>query len=196
MKIEKSTLSIAAVLAAFVAALVYLVASSLVPQTAQEFAPSRMGVAKPSGDRLVVDTVTIDATGSHWVYFNLSDGSIQPNGAGWPWDLAARRFNLVVSGGVLDLGPVLFWEVKQVPDTGYTLSVLARDTSNAVLDEWYEYNWVSHLMKPNGHVYAIRTRDGRFAKIEFLSYYCTGMVSGCMTFRYAFQGGGGTTVSR
>jgi hypothetical protein len=39
-------------------------------------------------------------------------------------------------------------------------------------------------------VYAIRTADGRYAKLEIVSYYCPGAVSGCLTFRYAYQGSG------
>jgi len=40
----------------------------------------------------------------------------------------------------------------------------------------------------------LRTADGRYAKIEILGYYCIGALPGCTTFRYVYQGGGGTDV--
>jgi hypothetical protein len=40
-------------------------------------------------------------------------------------------------------------------------------------------------------VYAVRTADGRFAKLQVISYYCTGAIPGCLTFRYVYQGAGG-----
>jgi hypothetical protein len=57
---------------------------------------------------------------------------------------------------------------------------------NPAIRRWYDYGAVSHLLKPNGHVYVVRTRQGRFAKVEILSYYCTGLAPGCVTFRYAY----------
>ena len=37
--------------------------------------------------------------------------------------------------------------------------------------------------------YVIHTRDGRYVKLELLSYYCPGPEPGCLTFRYAILEG-------
>jgi hypothetical protein len=49
-------------------------------------------------------------------------------------------------------------------------------------------------VKPSPRVYALRTADGRYAKLEILSYYCPGAMPGCVTFRYVYQGAGGTEL--
>jgi len=32
----------------------------------------------------------------------------------------------------------------------------------------------------------VRTSEGRFAKLQLISYYCPGLRAGCLTFRYGF----------
>ena len=59
--------------------------------------------------------------------------------------------------------------------------------ANDALRRWYRYGFFSHLLTPAGNVYAIRTADLRYAKLEILSYYCPGPVAGCLTFRYVYQ---------
>ncbi|MBF4985371.1 HmuY family protein, partial [Nonlabens mediterrranea] len=37
---------------------------------------------------------------------------------------------------------------------------------------WYNYNFMTNIVSPiPGQIIVIRTRDGRYAKIEILSYY-------------------------
>jgi len=43
-------------------------------------------------------------------------------------------------------------------------------------------------------VWAVRTADGRYAKLEMVGYYCPGARPGCPTFRYVYQGDGSTAV--
>ena len=104
------------------------------------------------------------------------------------WDLAFQRFKIIAAGGVLDLGAGPFDAVLRAPEGVYVATEFGRDTVNAALERWYSYSWMTHRLKPKSAVYAVQTRDGRFAKLEFLSYYCTGMAPGCVTFRYAYQG--------
>ncbi len=42
----------------------------------------------------------------------------------------------------------------------------------------------------SGLTVAVRTADGRFAKVQILGYYCSGPRAGCLTFRYVYQGDG------
>jgi hypothetical protein len=50
------------------------------------------------------------------------------------------------------------------------------------------------VLTPKPHVWAVRTADGRYAKLEMLGYYCPGAQPGCPTFRYVYQGDGSTAV--
>jgi hypothetical protein len=87
-----------------------------------------------------------------------------------------------------------FEGVSHVPETGYVVAEKS-DSVNAALEDWYDYSMTSHVLQPKETVYAIRTADGRYAKIEILGYYCAGALPGCTTFRYVYQGGGSTDVT-
>jgi hypothetical protein len=177
---------------AFAAVIAYLVVSSLLPRDAPVFEPTPVDPSARASDT-VGDTVTIDGRDTQaWRFFDFDRRSpvLPPDTAGW--DLAFRRFTVVAAGGALDLGEVDFASVTDVPSQGYIQTTFAHDTVNAALDHWYSYSMLSHLLQPNGHVYAIRTREARYAKIEFLSYYCPGVVAGCPTFRYVYQPAGAT----
>lgn len=155
-------------------------------------------------------TYTVDARdASRWVAFDFSRRSVVPVEArtGLDWDLAFQRFRIITNGGatnpsaqaaVADLGRVPFDSVLVAPEAGYAVDALSSGTEvrNPVLERWYEYSWLSHRLKPNGHVYAIRTADGRYAKLEVLSYYCESSQPGCLTFRYVYAGDGGRTFRR
>jgi len=49
---------------------------------------------------------------------------------------------------------------------------------------------LSHLLTSKRHVYGVRTPAGRYAKLELVAYYCKGVGTACITFRYAYQGNG------
>jgi hypothetical protein len=173
--------------AVFLAVIVYVVASSLARPVVRTFEPSPPRARSPSSDRGVTDTVTMDATDADtWRFLDLDSRAVLdiPDTAGW--DLAFRRHSLITSGGARDLGPVAFDSVLGPPVGPYTATVAGSDTANAVLQRWYRYRLVTHLLEPNAHVYAIRTREGRYAKLEIISYYCPGPRAGCPTIRYTF----------
>lgn len=158
-----------------------------------------------AGDSLVGPTLmTVDASdGSRWRYFSFAAGSVVDTPDPLGWDLAFRRFQVIVnggpgfagSGGVVDLGPVSFDSVRAVPADGYAVTVVRSDSVTAALQRWYEYSFTSHLLTPKPHVYAVRTVDGRYAKLQFAGYYCPGATPGCVTFRYTYQGAGGVDVA-
>lgn len=164
------------------------------------FVPSPVA-PRPAGDRLVGPVVhTVDA--SHpvqWRFFSFSSGSVVENPRPFEWDLAFRRFRVVVNGGdgfpglggAVALGAVAFDSITRVPENGYVGSRAAADSLNPALERWYDYSFLSHLLMPREGVYAIRTADGRYALLEFVGYYCPGATPGCVTFRYLYQGAGG-----
>jgi hypothetical protein len=196
--------SLVAVVSALVALAVILVAATLRRPTPPTFAPTL--AASPAGGELVGPvTFTVDASDpDRWRYFSFSDGTVLEHPPRFGWDLAFRRFQVIANGGeglagmggLRDLGPVPFDQVRKAPTESYVQSrVHQGDTLNAAVERWYDYSFFSHLLTPKDRVYAVRTADGRYAKLEFLSYYCPGAQPGCVTFRYVYQGGGGTGLT-
>src|SRR5581483_1747917 len=122
------------------------------------------------------------------------------------WDLAFRRFQIIANGGrgfdgrfaghagIVDLGAVRFDDVTTVPADGYQENEGVPDPKNPAIAGWYSYGFLSHVLSPKPHVWAVRTADGRYAKLELLAYYCPGSQPGCVTFRYVYQGDGSRTV--
>ena len=92
---------------------------------------------------------------------------------------------------MIDLGIVGFDTVTEVPTENYVLDVSTRtDTENSVLLKPYNYNYFTHKLKPKKNVYAARTADNKFAKFQFLNFYCDNKEVGCVTIRYVYQGNG------
>lgn len=169
--------------AAFVLVLSYLIAASLIRPRVLEFAPTAVGTRPAGGPE--GDTVTIDARDTErWRFYSLKRGAVSPPDTA-DWDLAFRRFHVIVSGHAADAGAGAFEGPMAVPDTAFIPTTFARDTVNPALARWYEYGFVSHLLQPNDHVFIVRTRGGQGARLQFLSYYCPGAEPGCLTFRFA-----------
>jgi hypothetical protein len=168
------------------------------------FAPTPPAPAEV-GERLVGPvTLTVDArSGERWVYFDFSRGSVVEDPDPLDWDLAFRRFHVMVNGGsgvpgrggalALDevaLGGIPLDSVREAPAGGYRGSDTRTDSVAAPLARWYSYSWTSHLLTPEPRVYAVRTADGRYALLEIVGYYCPGAEPGCLTLRYRYQGTG------
>jgi hypothetical protein len=88
------------------------------------------------------------------------------------------------------MGIVPFDSVARVPEVGYLANSPRPWESNPAVGKWYDYSFISHLLTSRRHVYAVRTAPGRYAKVELLNYYCKGVGTACITFRYAYQGDG------
>lgn len=170
----------------------------------QGFVPSSLE-SRPANRRFTGPVVfTVDASASdRWRFFSFEAGTIVQNPGPLDWDLAFRRFQIIANGGrgfagrggIADLGEVSFDRIETVPASGYVVNTVRGDTVNPAVGEWYDYSYLSHLLSPKSRVYAVRTADGRYAKLRFLGYYCPGAMPGCVTFRYAFQGGGGVHMA-
>jgi len=188
---------------AVVAGAVTLVALTLRPPNIPTHAPTPPAL-RDSGYTLVGPVLyTVDATSpEQWRYFSFHLGSVIENAGPKDWDLAFRRSQVIAnggaefagSGGILDLGEAPFADVKTVPETGYQANDRGPDPRNPAIGSWYRYGFFSHVLTPKRHVWAVRTADGRYAKIEIVSYYCPGSRPGCLTFRYVYQGDGSRNV--
>jgi hypothetical protein len=145
---------------------------------------------------------TVDARDSAaWKLFSFSQGSVVADPRPFEWDVAFRRFQVIVNGGASfeGMGGVRQGEegvplssLLVAPEEGYAeTEIVSGDSLVAGLSDWYEYSFFSHLLAPRPRTYVIRTADGRYAKLRFESYYCPGAQPGCITFEYFYQGAGG-----
>lgn len=189
--------------AAIVAATATLVTLSLREPEVAMYSPTPPS-PRDVGDALVGPVLyTVDATRPEsWRYFAFRLGSAIDNPGPRDWDLAFRRYEIIANGGrefvgrggVADLGEVAFADVKAVPEGGYQETEGGADPRNPALARWYSYGYFSHVLSPKRHVWAVRTADGRYAKLELVSYYCPRSQPGCVTFRYVYQGDGSRKV--
>lgn len=163
-------------------AFLLLVASLVIGSlTSPEFPPYRLGSTSPG-------IYTLDASrGDRWQRFDFARHAVVDS-AGGPWDIAFRRNHVITApgAGALDLGRVGFDSVEQVPADGYAATALQAggDSTNPAIGKWYSYSMLSHLLTSKHHVYAIRTADGRFVKVELLAYYCREVGAACYTMRH------------
>jgi hypothetical protein len=137
---------------------------------------------------------TVDATRADaWRPFSFQLGAVVDGGG----DLAFKRYAIIAGpgAGVLDLGEARFTDVTTVPANGYQGNEGAAEPRNPAIAAWYRYGFFTHVLTPKPHVWAVRTADGRYAKLEMLGYYCPGPQPGCPTFRYVYQGDGTTRVA-
>lgn len=164
------------------------------PDDVPTWAPST-AVPAEAGRALVGPVrYTLDAREAEaWRQFSFRLGSAVESGG----DLAFKRYAIVagVGAGVLDLGEVRFEDVTSVPADGYQPNEGAAEPRNPAIAAWYRYGFFTHVLTPRPHVWAVRTADGRYAKLELLGYYCPGPQPGCVTFRYVYQGDGTTRMT-
>jgi hypothetical protein len=200
---RRSTVVLSSLGALFALFVVVLVVSSLARPEVEEFAPTG-GDAVEVGERSVGPRLyTVDANAhDRWVYFDFSRGAsvdvASPRSL--DWDLAFQRHRVISNGGdtnpsgkaaVADLGPVDIRSALTLPEGSWTADERPGDTPrNRALEDWYDYSWTSHILRPADRLYAIRTADGRYAVLRFLGYYCTGGRPGCVSFVYRYQGDG------
>jgi hypothetical protein len=146
---------------------------------------------------------TVNASSEkEYVYFDFSSGEPVKihDPSSLEWDLAFRRSKVISNGGasgkmgqagLIDLGSIGFDTVTEVPTENYVVDVSTRtDTENSVLLKPYNYNYFTHKLKPKKNIYAARTADNKFAKFQFLNFYCDNKEVGCVTIRYVYQNNG------
>ncbi len=141
----------------------------------------------------------------HWSYFDFSRGKqirIHDRSS-LEWDLAFRRGKIISNGGVtnkigkaalLDLGEISFNAVENVPQKPLVADVHGKtEPENPVLAQWYKYNYLTHKLTARKNVYIMRTADGRYAKLQFMSFYCADKQPGCIQIKYVYQDDGSKT---
>lgn len=177
---------------AFVGLVASLLVGSLHRPSPATYPPTPPGAAVlDSGG---VRTVTLDARSpDDWVRFDLSEARIAgPDGR--DWDLAVRRFHVIVNGGgalpgraaAAATGDTALSAVRPPTDGSWRTTRADGDGElrHPLLEEWYDYDFFSHLLEARPRVWLIRDTEGEVFALRFLSYYCPGPEAGCVTFRY------------
>jgi hypothetical protein len=182
--------------ALFLATIAYALAASFVRPSVMTFEPTgavRPGANgesvahDPGGGRAAsIDTVTIDASDDGvWRYLDLEQRrvTVAPDTAGW--DLAFRRHTFIAAAGVRDVGAVPWDSVTRAPPGPYAGTPRASAAADPALRRWYRYRMLTHVLESRRSVFVVRTAEGRYAKVQILSYYCPGPRAGCPTVRYS-----------
>lgn len=173
---------------AFLAAIVYLLAASLTRRQAPVFAVTSSERTRAANWDQVGDTLTIDATdGDRWRRVSLARGRALDTGDSTPWEIGVQRYRVITppTGAIADLGVIPFDVARAPLDAHFVMTTAGDHPENAAIEHWYRYNLLTHLLEPNGHVFAVRSGGGALWKVAVVSYYCPKLVAGCLTLRYA-----------
>ncbi|NIP99491.1 MAG: hypothetical protein GWM98_02950, partial [Nitrospinaceae bacterium] len=173
-------------------------------EMAQSEESAAMESPVPAADLLETRVITINASSEkNWAYFDFSRDKVVDimDPSSLEWDLAFRRGKIITNGGVtnkigkagvIDLG-IQDWDtVIQAPTENYVQDVTTRtESENPMLLKWYKYNYLTHKLSAKNNVYALRTADGKYAKVKFLSFYCPDNENaGCIKMQYVYQDNG------
>lgn len=141
---------------------------------------------------------------SSFRYFSFSEGIEVEETANW--DIAFKGSLIKVNGGISGDAQAeaaiitgIFNDIDSVPDTA-TFNTDVADTDSSVSyaipygsgNGWYTFSMDTHLYSPiPGKVILIKTHDGKYAKMEILSYYkdleSAIENGGYYTFNYVYQ---------
>jgi hypothetical protein len=145
--------------------------------------------------------------------FSFKTGAIVANAdsATTNWDLGFNGTTIIVNSGTSGPGTAgaqvlagVFDEIIEAPESGYGTDdkttvpatyAIPRGSGNG----WYNYNPSTNVISPiAGRVIVVKTSEGKYAKMEILSYYkdspvtpVSGDIDRHYTFRYVYQSGTG-----
>ncbi|WP_375444206.1 HmuY family protein [uncultured Fibrella sp.] len=210
MKITYHVLLITASLATTIACKKEDAAQPVVPVQAQTVtnlpADPTTGVNPTTGQPL--------GTTGKYTFYNLRDNKTVANtdSASNKWDIGFRGTSVIINGGPIRSGQGgayvytgTFEQLTTVP----TSATFAQDQTSGLAipavsgSGWYNYNSSTNIVTPiPGRVLVIRTGDGKYAKLEVLSYYENAPAapvatsrSRFYTFRYVYQPDGSTKLN-
>jgi hypothetical protein len=159
---------------------------------------------------LAADPTTVSSTGQpvsagKYTFLSFKNGALtNADSATTKWDLAFRGTTILTNSGTSGPGQgaasivsAIFDEIKTVPASATfnqdSKTVLAIPTGSG--KGWYNYDAPTNIISPiAGKVFLIKTADGKYAKMEILSYYkgapatpTANSQSRYYTFRYVYQ---------
>lgn len=156
----------------------------------------------------------INATYGNYQFFSFATGDTVPlaDSASVKWDIAFKGTTILINGGSSGPGvggvimmDTLFTEVTAAPAAGYAQDGTEKAIPTGSNNGWYNYAGPpNHTITPlAGRVFVIKTATGKFAKLEFISYYKgaptapNGLtdISRFYTIRYIYQPDGSTKLN-
>ncbi len=163
----------------------------------------------------------IGVTNKH-TFFSFKTGAIVANAdsATANWDLGFNGTKIIVNSGTSGPGTAtaqvisgIYSEILTAPEVGYLSDYKNAVDANAVPkpfyaitrgsgNGWYNYDGATNVITPiAGRVIFVKTSEGKYAKMEILSYYkdspvtiTNTSINRYYTFRYNFQANGTTTL--
>ncbi len=147
-----------------------------------------------TGQRTVIDATDEEA----WVYFDLETGTeleVDDPMTDPDWDLAFKRFHVATNGGISGAAgaevavlEAAFDDITQVPADGFRVDEPDGDDDNDdpdyVFADWYDYNFMTHVLTPKALTYVVLTGSGNAFKIAFERYYDDAGTSATPTFAW------------
>jgi len=142
------------------------------------FAPQQGGIDPNTGQPLPVS--------GEFAKFDFSTGTVTTSET--DWDIAFRGSTIIVNGGE-SFGatdePVRTGDAAAYISSGTMTDIQVADTTLFLQDSsegyaivtgsgngWYTYNPANNTIAPTpGKILVFKTRDGKYAKVEILSYY-------------------------
>ena len=152
-----------------------------------------------------IGSLNVDASDTEqWIYVDLdSRTEVMPADPldDAVWDLAFRRFHVVLNGGVSGTGGVTAasvgdtaFEAVQAPAAGAFVTDTADGDDEDTLpdyvisggsDPWYAYDVTTHVLTPKARVFVVSTTEGALVKVAIERYYDGAGGPGHPTLRYA-----------
>ena len=135
-----------------------------------------------------------------WVYFDFETQSqVYPSNAidSDAWDIAFRRYRVKLNGGYYGTGDVIasavdgvtLADVAEAPSENWKSDGVDLEDDDDFLPEealssWFNYDSSTHILTPKERVYAVRSVEGAFFKLEFAGYYDQSGASGNPSIRW------------
>lgn len=184
------------------------------PVTIKSSTVTNLAADPPSGGYNPTNGQPIGVT-KKYTLFSFKTGAVVANtdSATTSWDLGFNGTTIIANSGTSGPGSAsaqvqngLFDEMETAPEGGYLT-----DDKNSVSapyaipkgsgNGWYNYNPATNVISPiAGRVIFVKTSEGKFAKVEILSYYLDSPaapsstdIDRYYTFRYVFQSGTGNS---
>ncbi len=161
-----------------------------------------------------LNTTTTTSTNGKYTYFRLSDSTVVTGAdtATNKWDIGFQGTTIIINGGTGRFGSggaivatSDFNDMATAPESGYAVD--NPPTSLAIMtgsgNGWYEYNSTTNSINPlPGKILVIKTGDGKYAKIQIMSYYQNSDPQPpegptnfrYYTFKYVYQPDGSRTI--
>lgn len=184
------------------------------PITIQSSTVSNLAADPPSGGYNPTNGQPIGVT-KKYTFFSFKTGAVVANSdsATTAWDLGFNGTTIIVNSGTSGPGSAaaqvvigLYDELETAPETGYLTDdknsvsapyAIAKGSGNG----WYNYNPATNVITPiAGRVIVVKTSEGKFAKVEILSYYkdapaspTSADIDRYYSFQYVFQSGTGNS---